>query len=152
MFDVIVVGTDGSETAAVAVDKALEIAQLAGAKVHVVHAHRLVSAGQLAASTTYGAAPNVDIDKVNEGIEAHSRKMVDGIAAQAAQAGVTCETHLREGDPAHALIDVAEQVNADLLVVGNRGMSGVRRMLGSVPNKVSHHCPCTLLIVDTTAQ
>ena len=51
-----------------------------------------------------------------------------------------------------ALIDVAEQVNADLLVVGNRGMSGVRRMLGSVPNKVSHHCPCTLLIVDTTAQ
>jgi nucleotide-binding universal stress UspA family protein len=149
MFDVIVVGTDGSATAAVAVDKALEIAQNAGATVHVVHAHRLLSVGQLANSATYGAT-NLDIDKVNKGIEAQSRSVVDHVADQARRAGVKCETHLRDDDPAHALIDVAEQVGADLIVVGNRGMSGVRRMLGSVPNKVSHHCPCTLLIVDTT--
>jgi nucleotide-binding universal stress UspA family protein len=151
MFDVIVVGTDGSETAAVAVKKALEIAQIAGGTVHVVHAHHLVSAGQVATSTAYGAAPNIDIDEVNKGLEAQSRSVVQGVAAEAERAGVQCETHVRDGDPARALIDVAEKVGADLLVVGNRGMSGVRRMLGSVPNKVSHHCTCSLLIVDTTA-
>jgi nucleotide-binding universal stress UspA family protein len=150
MFDVIVVGTDGSETAAVAVAKALEIAQMSSATVHVVHAHRLVSVAQLASSSTYGA-PNFDIDNVNRGIEAQARDVVEHVARQAERAGVKCETYLRDDDPAHALIRVAEQVGADLLIVGNRGMSGARRMLGSVPNKVSHHCPCTLLIVDTTA-
>jgi nucleotide-binding universal stress UspA family protein len=149
MFDVIVVGTDGSETATLAVEKALAIAQIAGARLHVVHALRLVSVGQLAPAATIGAT-NLDIENVNKGIEAHSRSELERIAAQAERAGVKCESHLREDDPAHALIDVAEQVGADLLVVGNRGMSGMRRMLGSVPNKVAHHCPCDLLIVDTT--
>jgi nucleotide-binding universal stress UspA family protein len=55
------------------------------------------------------------------------------------------------GDPANALLETAERVGADLLVIGNKGMSGVRRfVLGSVPNKISHHCPCSLLIVHTT--
>jgi nucleotide-binding universal stress UspA family protein len=54
-------------------------------------------------------------------------------------------------DPADALMKVVEQTGADLLVVGNRGMTGARRfVLGSVPNKVSHHCPTNLLIVDTS--
>jgi nucleotide-binding universal stress UspA family protein len=65
---------------------------------------------------------------------------------------VNCETHQLPGDAADALLDVAEQVGADLLVVGNRGMTGARRfVLGSVPNEVSHHSPCSLLIVDTRA-
>jgi nucleotide-binding universal stress UspA family protein len=150
MFDVIVVGTDGSDTAAVAVAKALEIARVTGATVHVVHAYQLVSAGQLASAVTAGA-PTLDIERLNQGIEATGGGVVGRVAEQAERAGVKCEIHLSTDDPAHALIDVAEKVGADLVVVGNRGMSGVRRMLGSVPNKVSHHCPCSLLIVDTTA-
>jgi len=72
-------------------------------------------------------------------------------ADRAKAAGVKVETHEVPGDASDALLDVAEQVGADLLVVGNRGMSGVRRfVLGSVPNKVSHHCPSSLLIVDTS--
>ena len=56
------------------------------------------------------------------------------------------------GDPADALIGAAQDIGADLIVVGSRGMSGMRRfILGSVPNRVSHHCPCSLLIVDTSA-
>jgi nucleotide-binding universal stress UspA family protein len=48
------------------------------------------------------------------------------------------------------LVELAEHLKADLLIVGNRGMTGVRRfMLGSVPNKVAHHAPCSVLIVDT---
>jgi nucleotide-binding universal stress UspA family protein len=150
MFDVIVVGTDGSDTAAVAVEKALEIARLSGGIVHVVHAYQLVSAGQMASAVTAGA-PTIDIERLNQGIEATGGGVVGHVAEQAERSGVKCEAHLRTDDPAHALIDVAEQVGADLIVVGNRGMSGVRRMLGSVPNKVSHHSPCSLLIVDTTA-
>ncbi len=150
MFDVIVVGTDGSDTAAVAVAKALEIARITGATVHVVHAYQLVSAGQVASAGMAGA-PTLDVDNLNQSIEAQGGDVVGHVVEQAEQSGVTCETHLRTDDPAHALIEVAEHVGADLVVVGNRGMSGVRRMLGSVPNRVSHHSPCSLLIVDTAA-
>ena len=57
----------------------------------------------------------------------------------------------RQGDPADAILDVAEEQGADLIVVGNKGMTGAKRfLLGSVPNKVSHHAPCSVLIVRTT--
>ena len=58
------------------------------------------------------------------------------------------ETHAREGDPADAILDVAEEQGADLIVVGNKGMTGAKRfLLGSVPNKVSHHAPCSVMII-----
>ena len=151
MFNVIVVGTDGSERASVALGKAIELAERMGATLHVVHAHRLVSPAQLGTAASVGA-PTFDVEQVNRGIEEDSRQVCARAAAQAEAAGVKVETHQRPGDASDSLLDVAEQVGADLLVVGNRGMSGVRRfVLGSVPNKVSHHCPCSLLIVDTRA-
>jgi len=65
--------------------------------------------------------------------------------------GVDVEIHAREGDPADAILDVAEEQNADLIVVGNKGMTGAKRfLLGSVPNKVSHHAPCSVMIIRTT--
>jgi nucleotide-binding universal stress UspA family protein len=67
------------------------------------------------------------------------------------EAGVDVETHAREGDPADAILDVAEEEGADLIVVGNKGMTGAKRfLLGSVPNKVSHHAPCSVMIIRTT--
>jgi nucleotide-binding universal stress UspA family protein len=61
------------------------------------------------------------------------------------------QTHPVEGDPAEAVLSVAEETKADLIVVGNKGMTGARRfVLGSVPNNVSHHAPCSVLIVRTT--
>jgi nucleotide-binding universal stress UspA family protein len=149
-FDVIVVGTDGSETAGAALSKAVELAAEGGGALHVVHAHRLVSAGQLGSAAAVGA-PTFDLNDVNHSIENQSRVICERAAEQATAAGVKkVETHTCPGDPADALVDVAEQVSADLVVVGNRGMAGVKRfVLGSVPNKVSHHCPCSLLIVDT---
>jgi nucleotide-binding universal stress UspA family protein len=64
--------------------------------------------------------------------------------------GVEAECHARKGDPADALLQVAEENGADLIVVGNRGMTGAKRfLLGSVPNKVSHHASCSVLIVRT---
>jgi nucleotide-binding universal stress UspA family protein len=70
--------------------------------------------------------------------------------AEAERHGVTADIATLDGDPADAIIKAAEALHADLIVVGNRGMTGVRRfVLGSVPSKVAHHCPCSLLIVDT---
>ena len=71
--------------------------------------------------------------------------------ARRARPGSTVTTHAREGDPADAILDVAEEMKADLVVVGNKGMTGARRfLLGSVPNKISHHAPCGVYIVRTT--
>jgi nucleotide-binding universal stress UspA family protein len=87
----------------------------------------------------------------NKEMAAESREICEHAAADAREAGVTVELHSIAEEPADALIAVANKVAADLLVVGNRGMSGARRfVLGSVPNSVSHHAPCSLLIVDTS--
>jgi nucleotide-binding universal stress UspA family protein len=71
---------------------------------------------------------------------------------EAERAGVgAVETFARQGDAADAILDVAEEQRTDLIVVGNKGMTGAKRfLLGSVPNKVSHHAPCSVLIVRTT--
>ena len=151
MYKVIVVGTDGSETAGVAVQHATVLAKLNDATLHVVHAHQPLSASQAAIGATAGVM-TVDTGQVNAGIVESSGVICDRAAEAAMRAGVRVETHARPGDPADALVGVAEEVGADLLVIGNRRMTGVKRfVLGSVPNKVSHHAPCSLLIVNTTS-
>jgi nucleotide-binding universal stress UspA family protein len=63
---------------------------------------------------------------------------------------VEVEVHAPKGDAADSLIKAAKEHDADLIVLGSRGMQGARRVLGSVPNKVSHNAPCDVLIVHTT--
>ena len=72
----------------------------------------------------------------------------DDLAPRAAR-GVKAQTHVRTGDPAAELIKVAEAEHAQMIVVGNRGMSGAGRILGSVPNTVSHSARCGVLIIPT---
>jgi nucleotide-binding universal stress UspA family protein len=64
--------------------------------------------------------------------------------------GLEPVVHASEGDPADAIVRVAEDVEADLIVVGNKGMKGARRVLGSVPNSVAHRATCSVLILPTT--
>ncbi len=83
------------------------------------------------------------------------REDVDATLAEAAAvaqaAAVPAQVHARQGDPADAILDVAEETGADLVVVGNKGMTGAKRfLLGSVPNKISHHAPCGVLIIRTS--
>jgi nucleotide-binding universal stress UspA family protein len=130
MYHHIVVGTDGSTTASRAVDQAIELAAVTGATLHLVHAW--------------------DVSPAMARVEDDGSEMLAATAAVAAEAGVTVETHIVRSDPGDALVSVATEVGADLLVVGNRGMSGIQRLLlGSVANRISHHSPCTLLIVHT---
>ena len=151
MYKQIVVGTDGSSGANIAVDTALELARLSGATLHVVSAHAATNAFQLAAAPEV-AVPVDAILASNDAIEAESQRVCKQVLQRAEGVGVHAEVHCVPGDAADALIRVAEDTKSDLVVVGNRGMTGVRRfVLGSVPNKLSHHCPSSLLIVDTTS-
>ena len=147
MFKRIVVGTDGSETAAEAVRQASELARMTGATLSLVSAYqpasgRRVQAEQAGApaDVQYEIGPREDVNLV-----------LDAAAADAKKTGIEVQTHPVEADPADAILNVAEETKADLIVVGNKGMTGARRyLLGSVPNNVSHHAPCSVLIVRTT--
>ena len=150
MYERIVVGTDGSAAANIAVDTAIELARLTGAALYVVHARKVVSTYQMAAAAETGVVP-LDVTASNAAVLEDGRRICDDVVGRARSVGVEAEGHCVGGDAADALIRVAGDVKADLVVVGNRGMSGKRRLvLGSVPNKVSHHCPASLLIVDTS--
>ena len=81
---------------------------------------------------------------------AWAEELLAGLAAEAQEAGVSTQTHAVEGAPVQALIDVARAMGADLIVTGNRGMTGLRGMLGSVPNSLAHRAPCAVLIVPTS--
>jgi nucleotide-binding universal stress UspA family protein len=150
MYKNIVVGTDGSETADIAVQHATALARSSGATLHVVHAYQAVSVNVAALSASSGG-PVVDLEPLNAAIDDNAQSVCARAVASCGDAGLSVQSHTVNADPATALINVAEAVDADLLVVGNRGMSGVKRfVLGSVPNKVAHHAPCNLLIVNTS--
>lgn len=147
MFGSIVVGTDGSETAGEAVRQATELAKALGARIHLVSAYEPVGGQRLREERQ--EIPDDVQWMVNE------REDVDSTLKQAREqieeSGVDVDTSARQGDPADAILDVAEEKKADLIIVGNRGMTGAKRfLLGSVPNKVSHHAPCSVMIIRTT--
>lgn len=139
MYTAIVVGTDGSETAAQALAHAAEIAHANNATLHIVSSMPMtpVSAGTV-------AAPLV----IDSGAEVES--ILKEAAAAVERDGLTVQTHAMKLDPARAIVDAATRLEADLVVVGSRGMKGAKRfVLGSVPNSVAHHAPCAVLIVKT---
>jgi nucleotide-binding universal stress UspA family protein len=147
MFKLIVVGTDGSDTAAQAVRQAVDLAKSVGATIELVSAYEQVPAQRLneerreaPEDIQWAINPREDVDAT-----------LEAAAAVAREADVPVNSHARRGDPADAIVDVAEEREADLIIVGNKGMTGARRfLLGSVPNKISHHAPCSVLIVRTT--
>ena len=147
MFGTIVVGTDGSETASEAVRQATDLAKAVDGSIHLVSAYEPVGNQRLRSERQ--EAPDDVQWSVNqrEDVDATLKEAAEGIEGT----GVDVTTYARQGDPADAILDVAEEQNADLIVVGNRGMTGAKRfLLGSVPNKVSHHAPCSVLIVRTS--
>jgi len=148
VYAAIVVGTDGSDTAKTAVRYAIDLARELGARLQIVSAYEPVAAQRL-------RAEKIEVpEDLQWMINPHKDvlSMLDEAKQEAVGAGVTqVETFARQGDAADAILDVAEEQRSDLIVVGNRGMTGAKRfLLGSVPNKVSHHAPCSVLIVRTT--
>ena len=144
MIQTIAVGTDGSETADKAVEFALGLAEKFGAKLVVASSYRPVSEDKIRKEQRdapediqWSINPTEAVDSALKAVEQRARAR-----------GLDTTSEAREGDPADVLCEIAEQHGADLLVVGNRGMQ--RRVLGSVPNSVSHKAPCSVVIVKTT--
>lgn len=141
VFQTVVVGADDSQTARQAVVIAAEIAQLAGGKLHIVTAYdpKAVRTQDLPEEFRYSSTLHpADV-------------LLDGLSRLVSERGLEPVVHAAAGGPVDAIIQVAEQVGADLIVVGNRGMKGARRVLGSVPNSVAHAASCSVLIADTIA-
>ncbi len=135
MFSVVVVGTDGSETAGRAVASAAQLATEMGAALHVLSA--------------YGPSMRQDLERLAHGGGSVAAVLNDA-AASVADTGCQIETHELDGDPAEAIMAFATQAGADLIAVGNKGLGGVQGMLGSVPSKIVKQSPCSVLIVKTT--
>jgi nucleotide-binding universal stress UspA family protein len=132
----IVAGTDGSPTAKLAMDRAAELAKALGAPVHVVCVPSALQASEWPARIS-------------------AQQIVAEASDRLRSQGVEVQTHLpkvRQGEAALALAAVAEQEHAQMLVVGNKGMTGIRRLLGSLPNRVSHQARCDVLIVPTQSR
>jgi nucleotide-binding universal stress UspA family protein len=141
----IVVGTDGSVTADKAVDKAGELAAAFGATVHVVtcFSPMTTSAGLAAAGGMMHPLGEAEAG------QAQAEETAKLAVKRLEHAGVKADRHVCAGPPADVLVSVASDVGAQMIVVGNKGMLGARRVLGSVPNRVAHHAACSVLIVST---
>jgi nucleotide-binding universal stress UspA family protein len=131
----IVAGTDGSSRANVAVDRAGELALALGASVHLVCVPGALEANEWPARIS-------------------AQQIVAAAAERLQSRGITTETHLPkdQGDAALALVALADHEQAQMIVMGNKGMTGIRRILGSLPNTVSHHARCDVLIVPTQSR
>jgi nucleotide-binding universal stress UspA family protein len=140
VFETVVVGADGSDTAAEAVRQAIGLAKLTGGRLHIVTAYK---PQQLRSPAGEEFAKSLSTGDV-------AGSVLADLASRARSSGVEVETHQKDGAPADAICEVATQVKADVIVVGNKGMTGVRRVLGSVPNSVAHQAPCAVLIAFTT--
>ena len=139
----VVVGTDGSATADKAVETAANLARQLRATLHVVTAYRQPGAGMGGAS---GAAM---AESGGAGLQSEAAKQIADKAAGTWGEGVSAEAHAFPGHAADALLEAAQTIGADLIVVGSKGMTGARRVLGSVPNSVAHGASCAVLIVKT---
>jgi nucleotide-binding universal stress UspA family protein len=142
MYSNIVVGTDGSATAKQALQHAIDLAAVNHGTIHIVSAYR-----------SSGGAVKVGTEAEHWYVDTRTKidTILDSAAALARSKGLVVETHAVERDPGDAIVAIAGEVGADAVVVGNKGMRGAKRfLLGSVPNKVAHQAPCTVVVVKTT--
>jgi nucleotide-binding universal stress UspA family protein len=139
MISTVAVGTDGSATADQAVKEAAEIARRFDAKLVLLSAFK-----------ESNAPPSKSGVELQWAVSSQARVLaiLERVEAELAEDGVECETRVGNGDPADVLVRLASECSADLLVIGNKGMK--RRVLGSVPNTVTHQAECSVLVVKTT--
>jgi nucleotide-binding universal stress UspA family protein len=142
----IVVGTDGSETAGHAVRAAGQLSISTGGRVHLVSAYQPRSVGRVSFVASPGPADSTWRANLEREVEALLRDAASALTVM----GADVDCHTRAGDAAAAILEVAEEQDADLIIVGNRGMRGAQRfLLGSVPDKISHHATCSVMIIRT---
>jgi nucleotide-binding universal stress UspA family protein len=148
-YSTVLVGTDGSDSSYVAVERAAQIAAASGAKLVIACAFRPMDRREEErASEELG----MDSYKVHGSSPADS--VLNEAIGRAKLAGVTTvEIKPAEGDPVDVLLQIAGEVAANLIVVGNRGLNSLAgRLLGSVPANISHRATCDVLIAYTVSR
>jgi nucleotide-binding universal stress UspA family protein len=139
MISTIAVGTDGTATAKEAVRQAAEIARQFGAKLILLSVYQDSPGGS--------AGEDVELQWASNPA-ARVRSILERLEEDLRLEGIESETRADSGDPGKVLVQLAEECGADLLVIGNKGMQ--HRVLGSVPNSVTHRANCSVLVVKTT--
>lgn len=142
MFESVLVATDGSDSASEAVRVATEMARTFGATLHIANVYRS-GGGVRVPDMTMAVPEGLDRGSVAE-------TLTESVASEARAKGITVETHVASGNVADSVVAIAEAQNIELIVVGNKGMKGLKRVLGSIPNDIAHSAPCAVLIVNTT--
>jgi nucleotide-binding universal stress UspA family protein len=144
-YDEVLIPTDGSEPAAMAIDHGLAIAQKTGARIHAVN---IVDVGDVAASPNY--TPPTE---VIEHLESEGEAATDRIATQARARGLDAITEVREGFPASDLLDYADEHDIDLITMGTTGRTGLNRyLLGSTTERIIRHAEIPVLAVNAREQ
>ena len=143
MVQTVGVGTDGSASADKAVRYAIDLAAGVGARLVVISAYKPVDERRLRREQEQAPADYQWAINPTEDVDGILREAVE----QARERGLNVTTVAGDGDPADVLCAYAESEEVDVLVIGNQGME--RRVLGSVPNTVSHRAPCSVLLVKT---
>ena len=142
----VLVGADASDTAEHAALRAIEVAASCGASLHIVHVVPRPSVG-----ATVGQAGAEALARQVALAEERAQKSLAAIGKRADERQVASQQHVRHDEVAAGIIAVAKEVDADLIVVGNRGVDATGRyVLGSVPLAVLYSAPCDVLIVHTT--
>jgi nucleotide-binding universal stress UspA family protein len=138
MYREILVPTDGSEAAEAVVDHAVDIAATYGARLHALYV----------VDTSLHSSLEVGIERVVEALRAEGREAVERVADQARMTGVDVETHVVTGRPQRTILEVAADVDADLIVIGTHGRQGIRRyLLGSVTERIVRTADVPVLTV-----
>lgn len=139
----LLVAVDFSDHSRVALDWALDLARDLGAKVHVIHAYAIPTT----AAMSYGVAlPEGLWERVREAADQRLAEVLERVRG----AGLAGESHLVESSPADAISDTAQSIGADLIVMGTRGLSGLKHvLLGSVAERTLRIAPCPVLTVKT---
>jgi nucleotide-binding universal stress UspA family protein len=140
VYKTVVVGTDWSDTAEIAFARAIELARLTGATLHVVTvADPEPTLSSPFEQTAPASRPDFQVDvALQAALDRHGGSDLD------------VQQHVRTGEPAREIVAIAREEGADLVILGSVGMKGAGRLLGSVPNTVSHRAPCDVLVVLTT--
>ena len=141
----VLLAIDGSEEASLAARTAADLAESTGSELHVIYTMPTAQISHLE-SMDYDPAP------LRERAEQRARALLDEQVEHIGEAGgIVTEAHLRRGRPDDEIVTAAEKIDAGLIVMGSRGLGGVRRsLMGSVSNSVVRHAHCPVMIVRST--
>ena len=133
----VIVGANSSPTARQAVVAAAELARLTDATLHIVTSYNAHEGPNRTSTGGYVQEPHPEME------------LLQDLAEIGKEHGLETVLHHSNDAAADAIVNIADEIDADLIVVGNKGMKGTRRILGSVANSVAHNAPCSVVIVDT---